>query len=264
MRRLTSVLVCVQAGLLSAPGEIHTETVTYSDGDTDLIGYFAVDTGDPDTRPGAIVVHEWWGHDAYAQQRARMLAEQGYAALALDMYGDGQVADHPSEAGAFAARIGKNFPLAEKRFRAAMKVLTDRKNADPERIVALGYCFGGSTVLNMARRGLPLQAVASVHGGLDAGIPIGPESMSARILVCHGEADTLIPMEQVHTFKQEMEAAGADYTVKVYPDAGHSFSNPEADRLAAKFQIPVGYHPEADKASWADILTFFAETLKQD
>ena len=258
-----SLLVSLSA-LLPARADILTEAISYSDGETDLVGYLASDSETSAVKPGVIVLHEWWGHNAYAQKRARMLAEEGYVALALDLYGEGQTADHPSQAGEFSSRIGNDLPLAEKRFQAALKILTDRKDVDPDRIAAVGYCFGGSIALNLARRGLPIQAVISVHGGLDPGVQAAPGTITARILVCHGEADALVPMEKVHAFKKEMQAAGANVTVKVYPDAMHSFSNPDADRFKTEFGLPVGYSPAADTASWTDLLGFLGDALKQD
>lgn len=259
-------LLC--AGLLSfgfaTRAEIVTQELRYTDGETEMVGYLAFDDSVEDVRPGVIVVHEWWGHNAYARKRVDMLAAEGYVAFALDMYGEGKTADHPSDAGSFSSEISKNAPLARKRFEAALEELKRHPEVDPDRLAALGYCFGGSTVLDMARMGLPLKGVISVHGGLNSSFQANGDSVKARILVCHGGADPLIPAENVEAFKAEMDALGADYRVEVYPGASHSFSNPDATAIGEKFDLPLAYSAEADAQSWADIQSFLHDIFRSE
>ena len=266
MKRIIGIALLLLSSPLLAEvslGEISAEEVIYQAGNTSLHGYLAHDPQITGKRPGVLVVHEWWGHNEYARERARMLAELGYVALAVDMYGGGQLAEHPQEAGAFAGYVRNNMPLAQERFEAALAVLRDHPGVDPERIAAIGYCFGGQIVLDMARAGLDLSAVASFHGALATKTPAQPGTIQPRILVLHGSEDPMIPQEQVLNFIDEMEHAEADYRFIAYPGATHSFTNPEADRFAAEFGMPIGYHPEADQASWQELYQFLRETFRR-
>lgn len=256
MKKQFIILSALLLSALYARAEISTKEITYSDGTTDLKGYVAVDESIDSKRPGVIVVHEWWGHNPYARKRAEMLAKEGYIAFALDMYGEGKTAEHPSDAGDFASKISQNAPLARKRFEAALDELKQHPQVNPEKIAAIGYCFGGSTVLDMARMGVDLDGVASVHGGLDTQIEAELGDVKAKILVCHGGSDPFIPEEKVRAFRIEMDALGADYTIEIYPEATHSFSNPDATAMGEKFDLPLRYSEEADKQSWEDILAF--------
>lgn len=253
------ILLCMIALPLHA--ELVTSEITYSTGDTDMVGYTAYDSSSPTPRPCVLVVHEWWGHNEYARSRAEELAAEGYAVLAVDMYGDGKTADHPKEAGAFSSAISGRPDEARARFEAAMEEVQKLPGTDPESIGAIGYCFGGSTVLNMARMGLTLDAVVSVHGGLDSGVDEPADTLHPWILVCHGEGDVLVPMEKVAGLRKELDGLDATYMVKVYPDAPHSFSNPGADEKAETFGLPIGYDENADTESWKDILAFLELTL---
>jgi dienelactone hydrolase len=221
-----------------------------------LKGYLAYDSASDAKRPGVLVVHEWWGHNDYARERARMLAGLGYLALAVDMYGDGKTADHPKDAKAFATGVGAS---AQPRFEAAMAVLEAHPLFESGEIAALGYCFGGSQVLNMARKGLPLKGVVSYHGSLATKQPAAAGKFMAKVAVFTGEADPMIPSEQVAAFRSEMDNAGVDYSVVSYPGVKHSFTNPEADSFAARFDMPLAYDADADKDSWAKTETFLAE-----
>jgi|SRR3990172_333240 len=239
------------------------EEVDYASGGITLKGFLAYDSAMKGKRPGVIVVHEWWGHNEYARKRARMLAELGYTALALDMYGEGKQAAHPEDAQKFSSEIANNMDLAKERFNAAVDALKAHESVDPERIAAIGYCFGGSVVLQMARSGADLDAVVSFHGGLATPSPAEPGGVKAKILVCHGEADELIPAGQVEAFKEEMDKAGADYEFISYTGAKHSFTNPEADKYAAEFNIPLAYDMGADRKSWADMQGFLKDVFKE-
>ena len=237
---------------LPVKASIATKEVTYSEGSTNMKGFLAWDDSISGKRPGILVVHEWWGLNDYARSRAKQLAELGYTALAVDMYGDGKAADHPKDAGAFAASVMKDPQVALARFRAAMEVLKSQPTVDPEKIAAIGYCMGGAIVLNAARQGIDLDAAASFHGSLGGLLPIkGP--VKAKILVCHGEADSFIAPEKVAAFNQEMKDAGVDFKFIAYPGAKHGFSNPAADETGKKFDLDIAYNREADTESWKEL-----------
>ncbi len=209
-----------------------------------------------------LVVHEWWGNNDYPRKRADMLAKLGYVALALDMYGDGKVAEHPKDAGKFADEVRKNMRVGEQRFRAALKLLRDQPDVDGERIAAIGYCFGGGVVLEMARRGLPLSAVVSFHGSLGSLSPVEPGSVKGKVLVLHGADDPFIKTEQIAQFKQEMGGADADYRFINYPGAVHGFTNPAATEIGKKFDLPLAYNEQVDAQSWAEMKKLFENALQ--
>lgn len=241
----------------NAAVSIKGEELQYTVGDTVLNGYLAYDADQPGTRPGVLVVHEWWGHDEYARNRARMLAGMGYTALALDMYGDGKHAEHPTDAQKFMTEVTSNMDVGVARFRAAMEVLQKDARTDASRIAAIGYCFGGAIVLHMARIGTPLSGVASFHGTLSTQNPADSRTLKSSILVAHGAEDPLIPADQVRAFRSEMERAGADLTFVAYPGAKHSFTNPVATARGEKFDFPaLEYQEEADQKSWAELDVF--------
>jgi len=241
----------------SAQAAVVGEEVSYQAGDTTLKGYLARDTAMQGKRPGILVVHEWWGHNEYARKRAEQLAELGYVALAVDMYGDGRTAAHPDDAGKFAGAVRSNLPLMEARFEAARDFLNSQPDVDPEQNAAIGYCFGGGVVLEMARSGADLDGVVSFHGSLGGGGTASPGEVKARILVLNGADDPFVTAEQIAAFKAEMDAAGADYTFINYPGAKHSFTNPGADAFGEKFGLPLAYDAEADADSWAEMQAFF-------
>ena len=257
---LSLTLLCLSSSALAA---VQGKEVSYTANGTTLKGWIAYDDAVKGKRPAVLVVHEWWGHNAYARKRANMLAELGYVALAVDMYGDGKQAQHPDDAAKFAGEVAKNKPLAKARFEAAMKLLRKQRNVDGKRLAAIGYCFGGSVVLEMARAGEDLKGVASFHGGLGTDTPTQPGKVKAQVRSFTGADDKMIPAAQVEAFKQEMEKAGVNYKVVVYPGAMHSFTNPDADALGKQFNLPLAYNAEADKDSWAQAQTFLADVLKK-
>ena len=261
MKRIILALLLLLCWNTQAAGAIIGEPVTYKAGDFTMQGYLSYDDNIAGKRPGILVVHEWWGHNEYARERARMLAALGYTALAVDMYGDGKQAEHPDDAGKFATEIRQNMPMATERFLAALRVLQEHATVNPEQIAAIGYCFGGGVVLQMARQGLDLDAVVSFHGSLATDKPAAPGVIKARILVCDGADDKMTTPEQIQAFLREMKDAGVDYKFISYPGAKHSFTNPGADIYAEKFGIPVGYNAEADKKSWQDMQDFLKETF---
>lgn len=251
------LLICIfLLQVTAAQAAIVGEETTYKAGEQLLKGYLAYDDSLKGDRPAVLVVHEWWGLNEYARKRAEMLAGLGFVALAVDMYGDGRQADHPGEAGKFAAAVRSNMEVARQRFAAAMQVLQQHPGVDGSRIAAIGYCFGGGIVLQMARDGMDLKGVVSFHGSLKPSTMAAPGKVKARILVCNGGADKLIPMEDITAFIKEMVAAGVDFEFHSFPGALHSFTNPGADLLAEKFNIAIGYQKKADEESWRELQDF--------
>jgi len=256
-------LVAVYAGLAAAAPKIEGKPVEYTAGGITLKGYIAYDKNVKGKRPGVLVVHEWWGQNEYVRKRARMLAELGYTALALDMYGEGKMAEHPADAGKFSSEVMKNFPVAKERFLAAMDFLKKQPTVDPANIAAIGYCFGGGVVLNMARQGVDLKGVASFHGSLAVVKPDQPTPIKAAVRVYNGADDKFIPAEAIEGLKKEMADGKVNFKFTNYPGAVHSFTNPDATELGKKFNMPIAYNAAADKASWADMQKFFREIFKK-
>ncbi len=250
------------AGTAAAEPKIVGKSVEYSAQGVVMKGYLAYDENIKGKRPGVLVVHEWWGLNDYTRKRARMLAELGYAALAVDMFGEGKQAMHPDDAKTFSSELMKNFDVAKARFMAAMDFLKQQPSVDPTRIAAIGYCMGGGVVLNMARQGVELKGVVSFHGILTAAKPAQPGVIRAKILVLNGGADKFITPEQIEAFKQEMKTAGADFQFITYPDALHSFTNPEATELGKRFNMPVAYNAKADRESWNEMKRFLSAVFK--
>jgi dienelactone hydrolase len=241
--------------------KITADTVTYRASDATLKGWLAVDEERQGKRPAVLVVHEWWGLNDYIRRRARMLAELGYTALAVDMYGDGKTGADPGEAGKLMnAALGDRAAL-EARFKAGIELASNHATVDASRTGAIGYCFGGAVVLHAARIGLPLRGVVSFHGALGSFHKPAPGSVKAKILVCHGGADSLVPDEQIAAFKQEMADAKADCRFVTYDGALHGYTNPEATEKGKQYGIPLAYDEGADRKSWEDMKRFFAEVF---
>ncbi len=250
------VLVLGMVGVGFGEPKIAGKTVEYSAQGVVIKGYLAYDENVKGKRAGVLVVPEWWGLNDYTRRRARMLAELGYTALAVDMYGEGKVVATPDEAGKLSSEAMKNFDVTKSRFMAAVDFLKGQPTVDPTRVAAIGYCFGGGVVLNMARQGVDLKGVVSFHGSLTAVKPAQLGSLKAKVLVLHGANDKFIPPDQIEAFKEEMKAAGADFKFVSYPGAVHSFTNPDATEMGKKFNMPVAYNAPADKESWSEMKTF--------
>ncbi len=234
--------------------------MTYATDSTNLKGYIAYDINVKEKRPGVLIVHEWWGHNNYVRQRADMLAELGYTAMAVDMYGDGKLAEHPDDAGKFARSVINNMPEATARFDAALNLLKSHTTVDNEKIAAIGYCFGGSVVLTMANMGADLDAVAAFHSGVQ--LPVMPNTkLKAKVLVCNGADDPFINPESVEAFKSALDSINADYKYVSYPGVTHSFTSKEADANGKKFNMPLAYDADADEKSWTSLQELFAEAF---
>ncbi|ESU18430.1 dienelactone hydrolase family protein [Flavobacterium cauense R2A-7] len=232
------------------------ENITYQDGDTPLKGVIYYDNSIENNRPAIMVVHEWWGNNDYAKRRAKMLAELGYVAMAIDMYGNGLVVDNPKDAQENAGKYYANPALLKSRVQAAYDVLSKHAKVNKSQISSMGYCFGGTVSLSAASMGIPLKTVVSVHGGL-SGFQASPAMKDTKILICHGGNDKFVPQKDVDNFNNEMKKNGNTYEFKIYPEATHAFSNVESTEAGKKFNLPIAYNEAADKQSWQDMLEFF-------
>jgi dienelactone hydrolase len=239
---------------------IREEEISYTAGDTTCRGFLARPEGDT-PRPAVLVVHEWWGLNDYIRGRARQMAELGYVALAVDMYGEGQTGHDPAAATELMGSVLGDISIGEQRLQAALDLLAADAQVDAAKIAAMGYCFGGAIVLHAARIGMPLRAVVSFHGSLGSFHKPVKGEVQARVLVCHGAADALVPQEDIENLALEMQDAEADYRFEAYPEALHGFSNPEADAKAASFGMPLGYDAAADQKSFASMQALFGEVF---
>ncbi|MFK5950036.1 MAG: dienelactone hydrolase family protein [Methylococcales bacterium] len=248
--------------ITSVKAEIHSKVVNYQIAGQPFTGYLSYDDAITGKRPGVLVVHEWWGHNGYARKRADMLAALGYTAFALDMYGTGKLAEHPGDAQKFMQATLADMKVAEARFNAAKQLLQNQPTVESNKIAAIGYCFGGGTVLHMARQGANLVGVVSFHGSLATKIVAQAGKVKASILVFNGADDPFVTTEQIDGLKQEMKSAGAHLEFVNYPGVKHSFTNPEADGLGKRFNMPLVYNAEADKDSWQRMQVFLEQVFK--
>ncbi len=247
-------------GAAAAPAAVRTRTIEYHDGDKVLEGYLAYDDAVTGKRPGVLIVHEWTGHNPYVRKRAEQLAKLGYVAFALDMYGKGVLARDRQEAARMAAPFKKDRAKMWSRALAGLEVLRKQPQVDPRRLAAIGYCFGGTTVLELARAGADLAGVVSFHGDLSSPSPADAKNIKCKVLVLHGADDPFVPPEQVKAFEDEMRKAAVDWQLVKYGDAVHSFTNPGAgtDKAAG-----AAYNARADRRSFQAMLTFFNEIFKK-
>ncbi len=237
------------------------ENVTYSADSVTMNGYVVYSDSIQGKRPAVLVVHEWWGLNDYARNRAKQLAQLGYIAMAVDMYGNGQTAASPDEAMKLAGPFYQNPQMAKTRLDAALAKLKSYAQTDPSNIAAIGYCYGGFVVLNAAKLGADLKGVVSFHGNL-SGVAPDKNLLKAKILVCHGAADPYVGEKEVATFKKQMDSVGAAYTFKSYPGAKHAFTNPASTENGKKFKMDIAYNEEADKNSWQEMKEFFSGIFK--
>ena len=248
---LSVVLVCCSA----ARAEVVTKSIDYKHGNVQLQGYLAYDDAIQGKRPGVLLVHEWWGLNDYAKGRARQLAELGYVAFALDMYGKDVIAKDREEAAKKSAEF-KGKPIIRERAKAGYDVLAKQELVDKSKLAAIGYCFGGTTVLELGYSGADLVGVVTFHGGLVA--PKPGDKLKAKILALHGADDPFVPAAAVDEFEKGMREANADWQLVVYGDAVHTFTNPKAgsDKSSGS-----AYNATADRRSWQAMKTFFGEVL---
>jgi dienelactone hydrolase len=240
---------------------IKNETTSYSLDSVNMNGYIAYDSVSQTKRPVVLVIHEWWGQNDYVRNRANQLADLGYLAMAIDLYGNGLTADNPEKASQLAGPFYQNPQLAKDRFDAALTMIKKHPMADTNKIAAIGYCFGGGMALNIARLGENLKGVVSFHGSL-IGVPANKNTLKAKILICHGDGDEFVKPDELNKFKTEMAQNGITYIFKEYPGATHAFTNPEATAMGQKFALPIAYNAQADANSWGEMKLFLANVFK--
>jgi dienelactone hydrolase len=240
--------------------DIKGKEITYTSDGVTCKGYISYDAAVKGKRPGILVVPEWWGCNAYARKRADMLAALGYTALAVDIYGEGKQAETPEEATKLSTPFYSDPKLAKSRLDAAEKFLKAFAETNGEKIGAIGYCFGGSMVLNSAKQGADYKGAVSFHGGL-AGVQAGKGDVKGKILVCHGAADKFVSADDVKKFRRNLDSVGVAYTFKEYADAQHAFTNRESDANGKKFNLPISYNEKADKESWEEMKRFLKVNL---
>jgi dienelactone hydrolase len=256
MRLLAGLLILSLAGAASAA--VQTKEIEYEHDGTKLKGVLAFDDAGTGKRPGVLVFHEWWGLDDYAIMRAKQLAEMGYVAFAADMYGVGKRTEHPKEAGKMAQEVRMNQAVWLGRAQAALKVIQAQELVDPDKVAAIGYCFGGSTALVLAYSGAPLKAVNTFHAALPTPTPEQAKAIKARVIIAHGADDAFIPKEAIDKFRGALDAAGTKYEFDSYPGTVHSFTVKGADKKEIK---GMAYNEEADTKSWERMKGLFKETL---
>lgn len=259
MKRILGGILMAALMATGAQAAIRTEKMVYRQGDTELVGFLAYDDAVTGRRPGVLVAPEWWGLNDYAKRRAEQLASLGYVAFALDMYGKGKTTTDPKEAGRLAGTFRSDRQLMRARALAGLDVLKGRPQVDPARLAAIGYCFGGTVVLELARSGADLKGVVSFHGGLATPNPADAKNIKGKVLVLHGADDTFESPAEIAAFQEEMRQARVDWQMVYYGGAVHSFTNPDADRAGIK---GVAYNEAADRRSWRAMLDFFAEIFK--
>jgi len=256
-------LILLVAALFVVPvhsqAAVKGEAVEYRHGEVVLEGYMAYDDAIQGKRPGVIVVHEWMGHNPYVRKRAEQLAKLGYIAFAVDMYGKGARPKDAKEAAALAGLYRGDRKLMRARAAAGLDVLRNHARVDRARLAAIGYCFGGTVALELARSGADLVSVVTFHGGLDTPTPEDAKNIRGKVLALHGGDDPSVPPKQVDAFQEEMRKGGVDWQFVSYGGAVHRFTNPEAGSDNSKGRA---YNERADRRSWEAMKTFFAETLR--
>jgi dienelactone hydrolase len=260
MRLLAAIVLAVALFASAVSAAIKTETVAYKAGDAELEGFIAYDDSVPATekRPAVIIVHEWWGLTDYPKMRAQMLAKLGYVAFCADMYGPGKTTQDPKQAGVWAGEVARNPDVEKARAQAAFDVVRKRPEVDPQKIAAIGYCFGGGVALDMARNGMDLAGVVGFHASLATQRPAQKGHVKAQVLVCHGADDTFESAEDVANFQKEMTTAGVTWQMNIYSGAVHAFTNANADKFGIK---GVAYNKIADERSWEALQTFLKDVF---
>ncbi|RCS54689.1 dienelactone hydrolase family protein [Bremerella cremea] len=258
MRSFAVSLALLFVAVSSAQAEVKTKVIQYQVGDKTFDGFLAYDDAIKGPRPGVVVFHEWWGLNDYAKKRTEMLAELGYVAFAADMYGDGKFVDHPKDAAGMAGQVKANVAEWQKRATAALDILKKQPQCDPDKLAAIGYCFGGSTALELAYTGADLAAVATFHAALPTPTEEQAEAIKAKVLVCNGADDSFIPQTAINAFKEKLADAKVDLNFVSFPGAVHSFTVEDA----GKHNNPgMQYNKSADEKSWALLLELLKKNL---
>lgn len=257
MKKL-SLLILLLAGVIQLPAAIQTKTVEYKEGTTTLEGVIVYDDAVKTPRPGVLIVHQWMGLTEYEKTRATMLAKLGYVAFCADIYGKGIHPKDTKEAGAEATKYKTDRTLLRARVNAALVELKKSELVDPKHVAAIGYCFGGTTVIELARSGAELSGVVSFHGGLDSPMPADGKNIKCKILACHGADDPYVPAKDLAAFESEMRDNKVDWQLIAYGGAVHSFTQPMAGNDNSK---GAAYNERADKRSWGAMKQFLGEVF---
>jgi len=237
---------------------IQTRTIDYDHNGNLLQGVLAWDDQASAPRPAVLVSHAWAGRDEFAEGKARALAELGYVGFALDMYGKGILGSGPEENAKLMGPLIEDRGLLQSRQAAALNIVRQQPEVDPARIAAIGYCFGGLCVLDLARSGADLRGVASFHGLLNSPGNTEGNRILAKVLVLHGYDDPMAPPEQVLALADELTKGGSDWQIHAYGGTVHAFSNPKANDP----EFGTVYKKEADHRSWQSLGNFLAEVLE--
>lgn len=253
------MLILAVAMIAVAHAQVKTEVIEYKDGETVLEGYLAYDASIKEKRPAVIVVHEWMGINDYTKKRCEQLAALGYVAFAADIYGKGVRPQKPEEAGKEAAKYKGNRALMRSRMNAALDWVKKSDKVKSDQVAAIGYCFGGTAVLELARSGADVKGVVSLHGGLDTPTPQDAKNIKARVLACHGALDPFVPQKDVEAFKKEMDEAKVDYMLIIYSGAVHAFTNPNSGNDPSK---GAAYNKKADERSWEHMKLFLTNLFE--
>ena len=255
---ITLILGVAVAGA-AAQAVVKTKTIEYRDGDATLKGVLAWDDAAGGKRPGVLVVHEWWGLSDYEKRRARMLAQLGYVAFAVDMYGTGKHTDKPEQAKAWMQAVTTDVEWWRERAMKGVEILRGNKLVEASDVAAIGYCFGGGTVLQMAYGGADIDGVVSFHGSLPAADEEAIKKIKTRILVLHGSDDPFVPDEMAAQFERKLETGDIDWQMIIYGGERHSFTVPDAERKGID---NLKYDPKADRRSWAKLMSFLDELFR--
>lgn len=253
----TSIFATLLFASCALSAEIQTKEISYQVNDTPLTGFVAWDDSLQGKLPGVLVVHEWWGHNEYARNRAIDLAKEGYVGFALDMYGDNKLAQHPDDAGKYMKEVMGRYEEMRQRFNAAKNELQKMHAVDADKIAAIGYCFGGAVVLNIARDDNDLVGVVSFHGNLDPVIERDTD-ITTPVLAFNGAKDPFVSKESIENFKKEMKARNARFKFVNFRGAKHSFTNKDATKVGKEFNLPLEYNKKADRKSWKAMNKFLS------
>jgi dienelactone hydrolase len=248
------VASCSHVKKTNSPREKYTPVVSFTEEEKKFEATFQFPKEFKDRIPLVVIVHEWWGRTPYIQERAKMLTSEGYATLAVDLYGNEKMVETPAEAQALATPFYQNPQLGVSRLSKFVEMAKKDPHIDPTKVFVIGYCFGGTQALNLARSGADIKGVVSFHGGL--GTTLTSTGIKAKVLAINGLADPMVPAKERAGFEKEMKSLKANYKVINYKGATHAFTNPKATEIGKKFKIPVAYHKKADEGSWKDLLNF--------
>ena len=252
-------MFCVLVFSTTVEAKIQIQPIPYTYGEVELEGVLAWDDSIAGKRPGILVVHEWWGLNEYARKRAEQLAELGYVAFAVDMYGKGKVTDHGEQASQWAKEVTTNLPLWYGRALQGLKVLEAHPQVNTQKMAAIGYCFGGATVMQLVYGDAPVKGVVSFHGSLPLPPASQPIKSDAEILIAHGGADPFLTADHIQQFQTALDQSGLDWQMVIYGGAQHSFTNPSANQYGMK---GVQYQEQADRRSWNQMRPFFEEIFR--